>query len=78
MTGRVGEHMLIDLLTSGQRPCAQVEHSPGRVLKVVHHHVEMHLLGLLWIGPVRRLVVGRELERDTRGVIIVGYDDPLR
>jgi hypothetical protein len=33
---------------------------------VFHHDVEVYLLGPGWIRPGRRLVIGRELERQTR------------
>jgi len=35
-----------------------------RLVHVVDHHVEVELLGPVGIGPLRRLVVGSELEGD--------------
>jgi len=57
-----------------QPPGTQCQHPRLGGVDVVDHDVEMDLLRPAWVGPPRRLEIGRQLEPDARGFVISGDD----
>src|SRR4051812_11715717 len=60
VTRRVGVHVL----SAGQAPRAEREHTSLPLGQIIDHDVEMDLLRLGRVRPPWRLVVGRQLESE--------------
>jgi hypothetical protein len=71
VTRRVGKDIAAE-------PARSELQNPGPgVGDVVDHDVEMELLGPFGIRPSRGLVVGGSLKRDSGGLVVGGYHDPV-
>jgi hypothetical protein len=65
------------MVAAGQWPGTQFDDSRYGGSKIVHHDVEMELLRSLGVRPVRRLMVGGELERHAGGMVVPSDDNPV-
>lgn len=71
MPGRVGKDVAVEVA------CTELKNSGSGIGDIVNHDVEMELLGPLGIWPLRGPVVEGKLKRDSGGLIVGGYHDPI-
>lgn len=72
MSGRIG----VDAV-AGELGCSHGQHSGSGSSDIFDHHVVVELLGRVRVRPARRLVTGRQLERQPGCLGAGGYHDPF-
>lgn len=76
MPGRVTEHPE-GLPPTGEPPRAQREHVLLGLIELAHPHVNVQLLRMIWVGPLRRAQVRDPLEGNARPVRRIADHHPV-